>query len=182
MIRIPDGYSIRLAHSGDISHLIQADIRAAELFRPTGLIYNMPDIPDGVPAPVLKDAASADQLIVATDQTHAVGFSLITWRGGDHFYLEQLSVDPAHGRQGLGSALVQATIDMAHAMRVKAIFLSTFRGLPWNEPFYRTMGFRTIPRFRMARWMREIEQDQRGYLDISRRCFMRYRVGSRRHQ
>lgn len=55
--------------------------------------------------------------------------------------LEQLSVHPAHARQGLGRALVNAAkrhaADRGHAR----ISLRTFADVPWNAPFYRSAGF-----------------------------------------
>ena len=51
--------------------------------------------------------------------------------------------------------------------------LSTFRDLPWNAPFYRTLGFRELPRKQMTDWMLEIETRQAAVMDVTKRCFMR---------
>ncbi len=59
-------------------------------------------------------------------------------------HLWQLSVHPAHLRQGRGSALVAAVCDWAVRQGFEAVTLTTFRDVPWNEPFYSQLGFRTL--------------------------------------
>ena len=50
-------------------------------------------------------------------------------------------VDPAHGRQGIGTRLVHTVIDWARSRRFENLTLMTFRHLPWNAPFYAKLGF-----------------------------------------
>ena len=60
---------------------------------------------------------------------------------GDAVHIEQLSVDPAFGRRGIGAALV------AHACaaaRGRPVTLTTFRTVPWNRPYYERLGFREV--------------------------------------
>ena len=176
MRSLDEGYAIRAANSGDIARLIAADIAASELFRPTGLIYEMPDVPDGVPADELRRAIKEDMLLACEHEGVAIGFALLSVRGNGDFYLDQLSVDPAHGRKGVGSALVSACFQWAERHGYKEIYLSTFRDLEWNGPFYRSLGFRELPRRRLKDWMLEIEDTQRASMDVTKRCFMVRRV------
>lgn len=60
---------------------------------------------------------------------------------GDGAHLEQLSVHPAHGRRGLGRALLRAGVDWARAHHYGELTLTTFRDVPWNGPFYASEGF-----------------------------------------
>lgn len=166
------GYSIRTANSDDIARMIAADIAASELFRSTGLIYEMPTVPDGVPAEILRDAIKEDMLIAAAFNGLAVGFALTSVRGDGDFYLDQLSVDPEHGRRGVGRALVVECFKKTERFGYKEIYLSTFRKLPWNGPFYKTLGFKELPRRKLQDWMLEIENAQREEMDVSQRCFM----------
>lgn len=172
MQKLPEGYAIRAANSEDIARMIAADIAAGELFRPTGLIYDMAPVPDGVPADILRAAIKDDMLIAADYEGLAVGFILMSLRGKSDFYIDQLSVDPEHGRKGLGSALVRSCLLWAERRGHKEVFLSTFRNLEWNGPFYKRLGFREVPRRRMKDWMLEIEDAQRSEMDVSQRCFM----------
>lgn len=172
MRSLEEGYSIRAANSGDIARMIAADIAASELFRPTGLIYNMPEIPDGVPADILRAAIKDGMLLACEVDGVAIGFALLSTCGDGDFYLDQLSVDPAHGRKGVGSALVKACFEMSERRGYDEIFLSTFRDLEWNGPFYKRLGFRELPRRRLKDWMLDIEDAQREFMDVTKRCFM----------
>jgi len=53
----------------------------------------------------------------------------------------QLAVDPDHGRQGLGRSLMEAACDWARSEHFDAISLTTYRDVPWNRPFYESLGF-----------------------------------------
>lgn len=59
-------------------------------------------------------------------------------------HLEQVSVHPAYGRQGLGRRLIQAVEDWATAGGLPALTLLTFRDVPWNGPYYAALGFRPL--------------------------------------
>jgi GNAT superfamily N-acetyltransferase len=73
----------------------------------------------------------------------AVGFvSLEIVDGVAH--VDQVSVLPDHGRKGLGRALLEAAVGWAAASGYPALTLLTYRDVPWNAPFYRTLGFEEI--------------------------------------
>jgi GNAT superfamily N-acetyltransferase len=55
-----------------------------------------------------------------------------------HYYLDTLSIDPAHQRRGYGSALIAPLLEHADAERMPA-YLETQRRD--NIPFYRRFGF-----------------------------------------
>jgi ribosomal protein S18 acetylase RimI-like enzyme len=59
-------------------------------------------------------------------------------------HIWQLAVLPDHGRQGLGSALVRAACEWARLQLFDAITLTTYRDVPWNGPFYESLGFVTM--------------------------------------
>lgn len=52
---------------------------------------------------------------------------------------------PGHGRRGLGSALVGTVVEWAEQHGFSSLTLTTFRHLPFNAPFYRSLGFRELP-------------------------------------
>lgn len=56
-------------------------------------------------------------------------------------HLEQLSVDPAFGRRGLGRALVEHVCAWARRSGFDSVTLTTFRDVPWNAPYYARLGF-----------------------------------------
>ena len=84
-----------------------------------------------------------------------------------------------------GSALDASGVklDQGQLARVEAehrklphVSLSTFRDLPWNGPFYASMGFREISRQQFEPYMIEIEEAQKPFMDVTKRCFMRRKV------
>lgn len=58
-----------------------------------------------------------------------------------HAHLEQLSVLPAHGRRGIGRALVTAALAEARRRGHQTVTLRTYADVPWNAPFYASCGF-----------------------------------------
>jgi GNAT superfamily N-acetyltransferase len=90
------------------------------------------------PAGSVEDLARALMVLVVGDPP--AGFARLE-RLGTGAHLEQLSVHPAHFRQGHGRALVRASCQWAHQAGYREITLTTFRDVPWNGPFYRSEGF-----------------------------------------
>lgn len=176
MDRPPPGYTISPATRDDISALIEVDLAAGQLFAPTGLIAGEAII-DHVPPIVFEQAIDAGDVHKAHGaEGEPVGFALISPRGGT-LYLDQISVHPEHGRQGLGAALMHHVFRIARQRKLRRVTLSTFRDVPWNGPFYRRLGFRELSRQEMADWMLDLESIQAETLDVSKRCFMMRKIG-----
>lgn len=175
MSELPDGYTITVGELDDIPALISVDKAASALFGPTGLLE--PDaLADHVPAEVFELEIPAGNVFVARNQHGwAIGFALVRMRGTG-LYLDQVSVHPDHGQRGIGRALVIRVLTEAEARKLPHVSLSTFRDLQWNGPFYASMGFREIPEDKLEPYMKEIEDAQRPFMDVSQRCFMRRKV------
>ncbi|MEM1087474.1 MAG: GNAT family N-acetyltransferase [Pseudomonadota bacterium] len=174
---LPEGYALSLGEVDDIPALIAVDKAASALFAPTGLVEDHA-LDDHVPADILEQAmAVGDVIAVYNRHGWPVGFALFSVRGNG-LYLDQISVHPDHGKKGLGRALVYTVIAEAEARRLNHVSLSTFRDLAWNGPFYASMGFEEMARSKMEPYMLEIEEAQRGHMDLSARCFMRRKVRS----
>lgn len=78
---------------------------------------------------------------VAADETgQAVGFAVSADVAGI-YWLKELSVDPAFGGKGIGSALLDAVVGRARWACHGALGLTTFRDVPFNAPFYARRGF-----------------------------------------
>lgn len=179
--RLAEGYMIAAAAREEIPTLMAIDLAAGALFDGTGLL------PEGeedehVPAEIYEAAIKDGHLHTARDRLGVlIGFALTSirpGRRGDWLYLDQISVDPRHGRKGVGGALLRRVIGEARDRKLKKVSLSTFRDVAWNGPFYRRYGFRELPAKKLEDWMVEIEiaQDARG-IDTSLRCFMARRLG-----
>ncbi|MBA2283474.1 MAG: GNAT family N-acetyltransferase [Acidimicrobiia bacterium] len=106
------------------------------MFRDVGL----PEIADDDP-PSLDDLAGAAAVLVAVDDRDvAVGYARIEVVDG-HAHLEQLSVVPDHGGQGVGTALLDAVAAWARERGDAEITLTTFRNVAFNAPLYAKRGY-----------------------------------------
>jgi GNAT superfamily N-acetyltransferase len=175
MRRLPRGYGIGLASMGEIDALIAIDLAAGQMFAPTGLL-SFDALGDHVPAGILADAIRASHVLVVRQGGAPAGFAMVSVREGS-LYLDQISVDPAHGRKGLGRALIAGVIRMARQKKARRVTLSTFREVAWNGPYYKRLGFRELPEKRLMPWMKELESLQARSMDVSKRCFMEKRTG-----
>lgn len=175
MSDLPEGYSITPAELDDVPALIAVDKAASSMFAATGLLSD-DALDDHVPAEVFEHEIPLFNVFVARNQHGwAVGFALIRMRGNG-LYLDQVSVHPDHGQKGIGRALLIRILTEAELRKLPHVSLSTFRDVPWNGPFYASMGFKEIPNDKLEAYMREIEDAQRPFMDVTKRCFMRRKV------
>lgn len=158
-----------------IDTLIAIDKAASTLFAPTGLL-SKEALEDHVPAEHFSAAINAGWLFSAIVPSGMIaGFVMASIRGGG-VYVDQLSVDPRHGRQGIGRTLMLYLEREARDRGFSEITLSTFRELAWNGPFYASLGYRHLKRSQFSSFMLDIEAAQRPFMDISKRTFMRKRL------
>ena len=62
----------------------------------------------------------------------------------DRLHVHELSVASTHQKQGIGRRLLQAAADHARAAGLTAVTLTTFRSVPWNGPFYASLGYQML--------------------------------------
>ena len=88
----------------------------------------------------------------------------------------EFDVDPAHGRQGIGAALLEHVCAWADEAGHAAVELGTLAELPWNAPFYARHGFAVVddPRDPAAARARARDRDNGFPADL--RVFMRRRL------
>ncbi len=134
---------IELARSEDAGRIPEIERRAARLFPETLLPSGLAN--ETTTAEDVAEAIEAGGLLVARDvRAGVIGFALLEEDEGEA-HLEEIDVDPDHGRRGVGRALVEAAIAWARARGASRITLSTFRDLAWNAPFYARCGFEVVP-------------------------------------
>jgi GNAT superfamily N-acetyltransferase len=123
--------SIRQARPDEFSRLREIEFRADKLFETVGI------------GPFVNEETEnyfeqASVTLVVSDPPK--GFVCVELVDGiPHVW--QLAVDPEYGRQGLGRALVEAACTWARTVGFDSITLTTFRDVPWNGPFYESLGF-----------------------------------------
>ena len=150
----------------DIEALRQLEWRADRLLAPW---YPSFAGPGPEPAATLAARLAGSDGWVAVTHGEPAGYVAAS-RIGDVLWLVQLAVDPAHGRRGLGRALVETVIGHARSTGCSVVMLSTFRDVPFNRPWYRRLGFAevepaTLPQALQARFVSEIPKTSVGKLD-----------------
>lgn len=167
------GCLIRRSRVDDLPLLVEIERAAAALFEG-----------HDVAASVLADSTSIEQFRVAHDQellwvadwdAVPVGFAFVEIVDGCA-HLDELDVHPRVGRRGIGSMLVRAVCAWAGGRIPAVLTLTTFRDIPWNEPFYRRLGFEEAPASEIGPELGELLRGEaaRG-LDPTRRLVMRWR-------
>jgi GNAT superfamily N-acetyltransferase len=123
--------SVRPARPDEFAQLREIELKADQLFEAVGI------------GPFVNDEAENHfdlAVLVLAVNDPPEGFVCVELVDGiPHIW--QLSVDPDQGRQGLGRALVTAACDWARSEGFGAITLTTYRDVPWNGPFYESLGF-----------------------------------------
>ena len=104
---------VRSATAADLAALPAVEVAAGALFRAIG----MDAIADDAP-PTAEQLAAATAVWVAVDHEEVLGYAWAELVDG-HAHLEQLSVLPSHGGQGIGTALVDAVVGELRALGAK---------------------------------------------------------------
>lgn len=166
-------YSIRRAQLSDLPALAQIELNAGELFKTVGLDQLAGDFAD--PDFVASFIRSEGAIVAVHASGTVVGFALSFALDGS-LHLQEMSVDPAHGRKGLGGRLLGAIDELAREKSSSRATLSTFADVPWNAPFYKRHGYQIVspsewtPGFHILR-----EHEAQAGLPVERRCFMEKR-------
>jgi GNAT superfamily N-acetyltransferase len=170
-------YRVRKAVATDVPALMDAERAAAERFagHPLGERFLATPTPEAA----FRDALAEGRLFAAdAPGAGAVGFAVAGEVGG-LAHLEEVSVHPAHGRRGVGEALVGAVIAWARERGHRALTLTTLESVPWNAPWYRKLGFRSLPPEELSEALRVLlaEEAERGVGRPPERVAMRMEIG-----
>lgn len=168
----PD-YRIALAAPDDVPALAAIELAAATLLRgwaPESVLNESTD-----PAH-FHAAREAGLLWVVRAGGEPVGFAHVEMLAPDAPHLEEVDVHPAHGRRGVGAALVRAVCDWTARSGHAGVTLTTFRAVSWNMPFYARLGFEELPPSAWSPALAAVVADEtaRG-LDPALRLVMRWR-------
>jgi GNAT superfamily N-acetyltransferase len=100
-----------------------------------------------------------------------VGF-LAAQRVESALHVEEVDVLIEHQGRGHGRRLMTQAIDWARGQSLEAVTLTTFRHIPWNGPFYASMGFAELSAPGLPERLADIlaEEASRGF---ENRCAMR---------
>ena len=154
---------IRRPHPHEIKLLPQIENTADLRYRRAALgrVVDMP--PANLAS--LEAGRRENRLWVAVSPLNRpVGFALMKFPGGTA-WLDQLSVLDRWQRRGFGSALIDRTAAAARARAHRTLYLSTYRDVSWNAPYYARRGFMDVPR---GNWphvfrMQSMEENRHGH-------------------
>jgi GNAT superfamily N-acetyltransferase len=164
-------YIITSARERDIDRLAAIELAAARL-----LIGHAPEsvLKETTSQGILEEAQRNGHLWVALADDTPVGFAHVVVLEPRAAHLEEIDVYPEHGRRGLGRRLVMQVCEWAAGAGYESVSLITFRDVPWNMPFYTTLGFEAVPAFELSPGLRAAVEDERCRgIDSSRRVVMR---------
>ncbi|GID97601.1 GNAT family N-acetyltransferase [Amorphoplanes digitatis] len=163
---------IRPTRYDDLTVIQQIELAAGELFHDVG----MSDIAEH-PVPTteaLAEFVRAGRSWVVVDETDTpIAFVLVMSVDG-LAHIEQISVRPEHARRGVGRRLIDHVDAWAAGQGIGALTLTTFRGVPWNGPYYERIGFVTLePGERGPELTRLMAEEAAHGLDPAQRIAMR---------
>lgn len=134
-------FQIRNAQKEDLPYLADIELAAATLY-PEDII---PLDQQGLSYPDSEFQKSLQQglLFCVTQNNKRVAFA--TCHQYQQFlHLDEISVHPASGKQGIGTALVKRILQESQSRKLQGTTLTTFSNIPWNAPFYKKMGFNIL--------------------------------------
>ncbi len=118
-------------------------------------------------------AIAAQSAWVACEGEAPVGF--LSAEGMiDILHICEVSVLASVMGKSIGRLLIEAAIGAARTSGLSALTLTTFRDVPWNEPYYQRLGFETLAAHDLDQRLVAILTDEiSAGLPGDRRCAMR---------
>ncbi|GAC1528460.1 MAG: hypothetical protein NVS3B12_00460 [Acidimicrobiales bacterium] len=165
----PLGIVIRPAAGRDLDDLGPLEQRAATRFDGLGLSGIAGSLGRGR----LEAGVREERLWVAESAGTLVGFVLVSVVDGAAF-VDEIDVDPAHGRRGIGTRLMAQVSQWARGSGFASVTVTTFRDIAWNDRWYHRLGFCTVDLADCGPDLHAIVARERVQgLDMDRRAIMR---------
>jgi len=165
--------SIRFASDCDVPLLPVIERSSGEIFRQWPGLEWIAD--DDVQWEEQHRALIADGVaFVAELQGYGIAAFLNGEVAPDAMHIWQVAVHREQQRHGIGRRLMEAAQQFATDHGIDALTLTTFREVPWNEPYYQRLGFITLdcedlnPRLKAV-----LDAEERAGLPAIQRCAMK---------
>jgi ribosomal protein S18 acetylase RimI-like enzyme len=162
---------IRPVRPDELARLQDIERAAGATFVDVGMPEIAADEPPSVAA--LESHRAAGRAWAVESSGVVAGYVLVDVVDGAA-HVEQVSVDPAFARRGLGRRLIDHVAAVAEAKGRPAVTLTTFRDVPWNAPYYRRCGFRDLAESELGPELRRLRDAEAAHgLDPTLRVCMR---------
>ncbi|WP_158882106.1 4-(cytidine 5'-diphospho)-2-C-methyl-D-erythritol kinase [Rhodanobacter sp. L36] len=137
-------FSIERADASQVDALCVIERGAVQLFRGHAAWSSYASMP--IPSELLLQAIERGRVWTASNaRGEPVGFIWLDDCGhGDGVGIAEFDVLPAHGKQGIGAALLEHVCEWASAAGYRRMDLGTLADVPWNAPFYAKHGFTEV--------------------------------------
>lgn len=169
-------FSVRSAGPGDIEVLGAIDDDAAQLYAAHGLSIELARDHPFARAELGRWLRSAElgRAFLAVDPAgNGLGFATLDVVD-EQPYLDELAVRVSAMRRGIGSALLARAADWARTTGGAALWLTTYRHLPFNRAYYERYGYFEVPEALCGPGVRHHLEEQRRHLPLpSERIAMR---------
>ncbi|AYG58550.1 GNAT family N-acetyltransferase [Rhizobium jaguaris] len=148
-----DAFTIRLARSTDLDFMAEIEIDAFVTLRQA---LGREDDGRTVPRDKLQRALDAKLLLVAADDLdHPFAFLAAAELDGA-IYVVEIDVMQRWQRKGVGRRLMLTVIEAARTRGASGVTLTTDRYVPFNAPFYASLGFKVLDEHQMPAGLSEI--------------------------
>ena len=164
--------TIRATSDGDAELLPEIERSSGTLFRDWAGLEWIAD--DRVQSPEQhRTLVYTGVSLVAEDHAHRIVGFLNGEMAPDALHIYQVAVHPGHQRQGIGRRLIERAQEIAAEHGVNVLTLTTFRDVPWNQPYYLRLGFETMPDAALnARLRAVLDRERAAGLPSEQRCAM----------
>jgi len=163
--------TIRPATQADFDTLPVIEMDAGQELAKFGL-QSVADMPASPPE-YYKQLPGLSVVFLACTGEQVVGFVICLVVDGQA-HLKELSVMRCHMKKGIGRRLVATSIEWAKAKNFQWLTLTTYRDIPFNAPFYLSLGFTSFETGETWPCLSSIrENEKKTGLDIKARVCMR---------
>ena len=132
----------RPATEADVARMHEIEHASGQAFADVGM-PEIADDPEPTAEVIAGYVAAGRAFVTVDDDDRPVAYAVVDRLDGN-VHIEQVSVDPAAARRGIGARLIDHIGDWAAARGAPALTLTTFRDVPWNAPYYARLGFRVL--------------------------------------
>ena len=136
-----DIYTIRLARPAELHLLAAIEVDAFWALHDAGAVACEPT---SLPIGVLRQSLEADLLFVAADELDQPFGFLAGIAMADAVHIAEIDVIRHWQKKGVGRRLMQAVIETVRARGASGVTLTTDRHVPFNAPFYASLGFHIL--------------------------------------